>query len=274
MNKELDLSLSWDVEQKHIYLDNGDKIYGHKAIVRNDNGTILSVMKDTYSPMVNSEFANSVNQIKEISGFNLAGFNEFKNGRKVLAFLENNQDDLSIGGYKIKNYLLLGNSFDGSTSFFTGTSDVLIRCQNQFSQIIEVNKIRHTKKFKTKLDEYYVYLDTVLNKRKEIYSLFEKLMNIKATPQIQEAMVKFSLNAKELLSGEYSALKQKQMDLLNACMVKEMADLGDNVWGLFNGITYLATHEIETKNATFGNVFGQAADINNRAFQFAKSLVI
>jgi len=273
MIRELDEKIGWEIENKNVF--SGDqigleKVIGYKAIIRNDDGSVLSVMKTSYSPMTNTEYLDIVAKIQEISGFRLAGFNEFKGGRKVLGFLENTRKDFYIGTHKIKDYLILGNSFDGSTSFFTGTSTVLIRCQNQFSQIIELNKIRHTKKIKTKLDEYYAYLDFYFNKRDELYKTFERIGNIKLTEELQEQMINFVLGVKKVTAEELSTRKQNQIELLRTNIVTEMKELGDNLWGAFNGVTKYTTHEITPRNPVFGNLFGSQADINNRALAFVE----
>ena len=59
MIRELDKTIDWEIEDKSVF--SGDqiglnKIEGYKAIIRDDNGEILSVMKKSYSPMNNSEF--------------------------------------------------------------------------------------------------------------------------------------------------------------------------------------------------------------------------
>lgn len=271
--RELDDKISWEIENKNVFSGTHigvNQIDGYKAIIRNDNGTVLSVMKNSYSPVNNAEFLEIVAKIQEISGFRLAGFNEFKDGRKVLGFLENNREDFSIGGNKIKDYFILGNSFDGTSSFFTGTTSVLIRCQNQFSQIIEHNKIRHTKKIKTKLDEYYAYLNFYFNQRDTLYKTFERIGNIKLTEELQEQMINFLLGVKDNPEKELSTRKQNQIELLRNTILEETKDLGDNLWGAFNGATRYTTHEIESRNPVFGNIFGIQGDINKKALSFVE----
>jgi hypothetical protein len=272
MKQELMPTLDWEIVNKNVFSGEevGDvKIPGYKAIRRSDNDNILSVMKNSYSPMTNSEFSEIVERIREISGFELSGFNEFKGGNKVLAFLENNKEDLYIGSHRMKNYMLLGNSFDGSSSFFQGTSSILIRCQNQFSQIQTMNKIRHTKNINTKLEEFYIYLDSFFNQREKLKETFERMGNITLTEELREKMIAFVLDVKEVSEKELSTRKKNQIEMLRNNMLEEVIDLGENVWGAFNGVTRYTTHDIETKNEVFGNVFGRQADLNNKAFEFA-----
>ena len=281
MIRELDKELNWEIESKNIFTNttsdfttNWNQVPGYKAISRNDSGQCLSVMKNSYSPMTNAEFLDTVSKIKEISGFQLAGFNEFKGGKKVLAFLENNRDDFYIGGHKIKDFFLLGNSFDGSSSFFQGTSTELIRCENQFSKIETLTKIRHTKSIGRKLEEYYVYLDSYFNQRGELYKTFERAGEFKLTEELQEKMINFVLGIKDPLRAELSTYKQNQIEMLRNNMLSEAKDLGENLWAAFNGVTKFTTHDLVSKNPTFGNVFGIQADINNKAINFVNQKLV
>jgi hypothetical protein len=274
--RDIDASLTWEIENKNIFSGDetgADKIEGYKAIIRNDNSKVLSVMKKSYSPMTNAEFIEIAEKLKEISGFELSGYNEFKDGKKVLGFLKNTKGDISIGGHKMEDYMLIGNSFDGSSSFFIGTTTKLIRCQNQFSLIHEMNRIRHTKHFKSKLDELYAYLQTFFFEREKMLEDFNTMREIKISEEIKEKMIKFVLGVDETSGKKISAHKETQITLVRESMFTEIADLGENMWGAFNGITKYTTHELEASNPTFGNVFGQPADINKKAFDYAMSLV-
>jgi hypothetical protein len=274
MLRDLDSMINWEVEKKDIFTD-GEKIDGYQAIRRNDNNKVLSVMKTSYSPMLVTEFLETVEKIKEISGFELVGFNEFREGRKILGFLKNNRENFYIGNHKIDDYMLLGNSFDGTSSFFQGTSTVLIRCTNQFSQIHQHNKVRHTKNFKEKMDEFYSYLNFYFNERAKLYSTFEKLGNIKFTEEMREKMIKFVLNVPEISDKELSKRKENQMSILRDSILTETKELGENLWGAFNGITHFTTHKIDSRNPVFGNVFGSVADINTRGMEYvSRNLLI
>ena len=53
----------------------------------------------------------------------------------------------------------------------------------------------------------------------------------------------------------------------------ETKELGNNVFGLFQGLTKYTTHTLKTrKEAPFGNLIGTANDLNQRGYKFALSL--
>jgi hypothetical protein len=55
---------------------------------------------------------------------------------------------------------------------------------------------------------------------------------------------------------------------------KECLALGDNLFGLFNGVTHYTTHIKKAKETTFGNALGTLARINQDAFQFCESQLV
>lgn len=110
------------VESPVLYKANGDVLKPsntHKVIYRDDTGDVLSVMKNTYHPMLNQHFTESTEQMKEISGFDIAGYSTFDGGRIVFSHLKNTLEDFTIGGHKIDDYLVLGSSFDGRYPFLS-----------------------------------------------------------------------------------------------------------------------------------------------------------
>jgi hypothetical protein len=52
----------------------------------------------------------------------------------------------------------------------------------------------------------------------------------------------------------------------------ETADLGNNLFGLFNSVTHYTTHKLKNEN-TFGNLFGTANKINEKAYDLVLELI-
>ncbi len=269
-------SLSFEIKESAIYT-NDTVINGYKAISK-DNGEILSVMKDSYFPMYNKDFMESVNRMSEISGFQISGYSEIGGGIKIAGHLKNNVEKLMIGNFPIDDYLVLGSSFDGSTSFFLGTSTVLVRCQNQFSRISKMEKVRHTKSSPKRVDELLRTLDIYFKNRKEMFENFERMGNVRIDEKIKLEAMEYILGIKEedKLLGKVSTRKQNQLLLMDSAMLTELAEVGDNLFGLFNGVTKYTTHLMNEKsiiNSGFGNMFGTPADVNAKAYDFALSLI-
>lgn len=269
--KDKILTLDWDVTKEKLFLEDGSEVKSHRAIVRDDNEKVISVMKKSYNPLRNEEFIERIEKIKEISGFELEGYSTFRDGVKVIANLKNNGDTIRIGGHRLDNYMTIGNGHDGSSSFFIGASTEYIWCQNQFGQISKMAKIRHTKNAGEKLEELYVYLDYFFNKRDKMVETFNRFGDVRISEEMTENMVNFVLGIDE--KEEVSERRLKRVNKLRASIVTDVNGLGDNLWGLFNGVTRFTTHEMNSKNDVLGNIFGSKAIINNKAFALAEKML-
>jgi hypothetical protein len=80
----------WDIDLKPVSVE-GSILPDYQSIVRNNNGQILSLTKKTYHPASNEKFAEVIGRIHEFTGFDVEGYSVFHGGRKVLAFLKNNE---------------------------------------------------------------------------------------------------------------------------------------------------------------------------------------
>jgi hypothetical protein len=242
-------------------------VEGKKALVRNDNNEVLSVRNESYHAMTNEAFLKTADKLKEMSGFELAGFQEYKGGRKVMGYLKNTSEgEIKIGEHVIEDYLILGNSFDGSSSFFTGTVTELLRCSNEFGRINTTNRVRHSKSFEQNLTDVLTYIEDHFKSRNLMYTAFNRFGNKIVSAELFDKALDFVLDVD--LTKEISTQKQNQKDTLSSAIIGESNDLGDNLWGLFNGVTKYTTHDVKSKNKVFGNVLGNVNSINQRAYRF------
>lgn len=163
--------LSWDIDLKPVIVE-GNVLPDYQSVVRNDNGRVLSLTKKTYHPATNEKFLEVVSRVHEFTGFDVEGYSVFHGGRKVLAFLKNNEK-MRIGDFDSDNYMVIGNSFDRSTGFFTGISSVVIRCTNQFSRIQTKQTIRHNKQINIKLDELVRFYKDYMRQEQQLKEVFE-----------------------------------------------------------------------------------------------------
>lgn len=246
------------------------EVSGYKAITKNTGG-VLSVMKSTYNPMLNEHFMETTDRMKEVSGFEFSGYSEIDGGRIILSHLKNNIEDVMIGGHKIDDYLVLGSSFDGRYPFFIGTSTVLLRCENQFSKLSRVEKVRHTKSSPKRREELMKSLEIYFSNRRQMYKNFEQMIQVEVDPILKQKAIDYvlSISSEDRLGDNISTRKRNQFNLVSELIDFESGDLGRNMWSTFNGITRYTSHHMESKNETFGNMFGTKAEINNRAYEFA-----
>lgn len=268
--KGVQTNLDWDVEKINV-LNKYGEIPDYSNIVRTDNHATLSIMGKDYTPMSNKEFKENVKELSSLSGFPVEGYVEFREGKVVLCFLKNTKGLIHIGSHPVQDYFLIGNSFDGSNSFFIGTTTEFLRCENQFTRISKIAKIRHSKNFEEKVKELKTYLEIFLEDKKKVFHNFQRFEKQILSDEVKTDLVNFvmGLNKKEVLDPSLiSTKKMNQIITLNDCIKSETEVLGQNLWGLFNGITYYTTHEMNSKDNVFGNPFGNPQKMNEKAYQF------
>jgi hypothetical protein len=191
-------------------------------------------------------------------------------------------DALSIGGSKIEGYLTIGTGFDGKKSFYVGHTNEYLRCSNQFGSIITDMTARLTKNVMFKVRDIIDHIETYTNYEKNLYETFERFQDVKIDERlIQECIGRVAgLTVEERLMTmkqrheEVTSQKLNKIDEISASVRGEIAELGDNAWALFNGITHYSTHVLNSRTQeSFGNLFGQKSIANQKAFDFASELL-
>ena len=292
--KKLATEFGWEVQQRELILGQqmGTKnpeiidnmlmadVPNFKAIVNGSTGEVLSTPKPGYTPLHNSQLMDAAHMMAQASNGTVEGFETFLGGRKVLAFVKAGNNTGSINGNKINDYIVIGNSHDGSSSIFIGTSTTLLRCTNQFSDIQRDFNIRHSGEIALKFEEAIEHYKKYYAQRDKMYKKFEDMSHIKIDKKIIESLTDklFEVDRQAITAGEIemSTRKQNQLDSFQVSLDREMTDLGSNLWGYFNAVTHYTTHrrgvngegvrsEASTRGNSFGNVVGSNANFNKKA---------
>lgn len=264
--------LSWEIEEKPIY-SNGLKITGYKGLFRSDNSKLLSIQKNSYTPTKNERFIEVTEKLHEITGFPIKNYYDVDEGKKTLAFLECTEP-IQVCGYEFKDYLMLGNSFDGSTGFFIGNSSMMVRCENRFTKNFRQLQVNHTKNNDIKIDMLCQTFEMFVGQRKLLFDNMERFSSVQIDDSIKTALVErlTRMTEEEKLGNDISTRKSNIISQINHCIDTECKALGDNAFGLFNGITYYTSHLKQSKNKVIGNPFGTLNELNQTAFKYCMAL--
>lgn len=262
-------TLDWEVTEASVYDNEGNEIPGWKSLKRSDGDQYLNICKGSYTPTPNQVIVESAEQLAEKTGFEVAGYDTYQNGRKVLAFLQNpNQNE--VAGQKLNDYLLIGNSHDYTSGFWIGNTSVMVRCTNQFTQRNQQFSVSHTSNSQERIDKLLSSFEKYLQQNEVIYTEFEQFVNAPINLEtIDEAIAEV---ADIILEETVSTRKKNLHAQITASIHRECFDLGRNVWGLFNGFTHYTTHVKKAKEKTFGNAIGGMADLNDRAYRYCQSI--
>ncbi len=269
MMNNLDNTLNWEVKECPIYDMNGNEIKGYKRLENDSTGATLNICKASYVPVRNEQLIESANLVSERTGLELEGFASFRDGQRVMAYLKN-PNAQSIGGYKSDDYMIIGNSHNYSTSFFTGLTSRVHRCENMFSATNQQSRIQHTKQGTSRITDLMEATTLYFNSKTGLYEEMETFSGIKTNPKMVETFTRELLALP--MSGEIPTRTQNRVSTLNDAIKIESAAFGNNLLGLFNGVTRYTTHDLKKRNSVFGNPFGRANELNQRALNLCRTL--
>lgn len=278
INQLLDKTgLNWTVRQDEIQTLGGIIIPDRKAIVREDTNQVLEVMGKDYFPYQNHELLELLYQVSNKTGLEVHKGGSFKDGARVYVQLKS--EDLKLGNDKIEGFLTGINSFDGSTSLAFGHSNITISCMNKFfSAFRQVqNKIRHTKSMSIRIDEICQRLDVVLEEEKTIYkhivelseTTFDDLMKEKVTRKLFGIKPEVNLRDEDSISTQ----TRNKMSKFYIDLDGEIKSKGDNLWGLFSGVTKYTTHSYTKNDNTEAKMYGRIGQIEQEIFSNLVELV-
>lgn len=277
-------NLNWSVSKQPIQTVSGILIPEKIAIVRSDNNTILGIHTNNYEPFQNDKMLELLYKISQSSGLKIHKTGTFGGGKKIYIQLENENFRLSDGD-QIKTFFTSVNSHDGSTQFGFGPTSITISCDNTFMGAYKSleTKMKHTKSMTIKLDNILRQLDTMKIEEKRNIETIEKMGNVKLDEDTKLLVVRqlfdlkkqdgYSIN--ELVSNDsISTRKKNQIFAFTDSLAIETSQKGENLWGLFSGMTRFTTHNyMLNKDTTEHKMFGALGVKERKVFAELAELV-
>lgn len=256
--------LNWTVRSEEMTTKSGLIVPDKIALIREDNNTILGVHGDGYNPYQNLELMELLHTISQSTGLALHSSGVFDDGGKV--YIQLKSDNLTLGEDRIEGFVSGINSFDGSTSLAFGNANLTISCKNSFWKGYKQlnSKFRHSASMRVRVDEVLRGIDKLLKEEKETFDTIVRMSETKITPTMIDLVKKklFQLESEDhvLKLDDISTRKQNQLIRFDMDMDMELKQKGDNVWGLFSGVTRYTTHSAtkdedrNQQNKMFGKV--------------------
>lgn len=258
-------SLPWEVIERPVMVEN-QIVSGFKSLVRSDDNQVLTICKQSYTPTLNNRLTDFAEKLCDTMGFENHGFSEFHGGRKVLVHLKNNEEQFKVAGCDFKDYLLIGNSHDGTHPFWIGTDTTMIRCQNRFARKLRNMSVRHTTNHDFKIEEILGYFKSY-QKEKDLMKInLEKMTKIKVSEELLISLSErlFQIEMVEERLKEVSQTKVNQIHNFMESVETEMSDLGENLFAVWNGVTHYTSHKTRQTDNLFDNNF----NLNQTAYNF------
>ena len=252
--------LNWTVRQEALNTESGIVVPKQMAIVREDTNTVLSVHGDGYFPYQNHQLIELLDKVSNQIGLPIHRGGMFGDGAKVFIQLKSN--DLKLGTDRVEGFITGVNSFDGSTSLAFGPSNITISCQNSFYAAFRNmdTKVRHTKNMIMRVDEICRGLEGVIREEAEMFEDIKKMSETRFSKETEEWVSKLLFNiSREVNLNDADALStvtQNRLSRFHIDLNGELKEKGDNLWGLFSGVTKYTTHSLTKGDNSENKMFG------------------
>lgn len=269
-------NLDWSVRTERLVTAESNLMTDNSAIIREDKNVILGVHSSSYVALQNSEMMDILDRVSGKMGLPLHKGGYFGNGEKV--YIQLKTEDMRLGNDQIKGYLTCVNSFDGSTSLAFGHSNLTISCQNTFFANYRemANKVRHTMNMHTRIDLLCTQIEGVLQAEQKIFKQITRMSEVKIDQKVRDLVMTKMLNLQgEERLADLTTLSTQKRNLLSAMEVSvngEITTKGDNIWGLFSGITHYTTHNLKG-DANENKLFGRFGNREREVFADLGKLV-
>ena len=264
---------------------------GNLFIGNDENGLpMYKSIKSDYFGLYNTKSGNIINQVKasyevsqndEIIELVLEGMKPFEDTLKVTkagslndgrkTFVQLGIEGMSkVGTENIKRYVTIIDSNDGSTSLSVGIGELVMSCQNQFFKFYKdsQSKYRHTAALRQRILELPYLIEKTLLESIRLTETYEKWQSTEISRNLSNELVKSLLGFDRLMSikkeSELSTKSLNYMESLYSHIEKEMNQKGDNLFGLFSGVTSWTTHEKSAPKRENGRLESLMIGTNNR----------
>jgi hypothetical protein len=256
------------------------------GLINSKSNEVINTVKEGYAVSQNDEVVELVlgGMSKFGSELSVSKAGSLNGGRKVFLQLGIEGDGI-VGNDRIKRYVTVIDSNDGSTSLSIGIGDLTMSCQNQFWKFYKAGeaKFRHTATLADKMRSIPYLIETALSESMRQIERYKRYVSTPVTKELADRMVKEVLGydrvytSMEVLSKK-SSRAINQMDKLYAQIEREMADKGNNVWGLHSGVTRFTTYDLSAPKRENGKIesglIGGAYKMNQKSMSFADTLVM
>ncbi len=263
--------LNWNVKTEGLRTESGIEVTGRMALVREDTQKVLGIHTDSYDPYQNSELLELLHRIGNETGLEVHSGGCFKGGE--LVFFQLKSSDLKLGNDTIKGYISGFNSFNGKTALSFGNASVTVSCMNTFWRgYREVsNRLRHSASMRPRIEEILSKIDLLVKEEQNMFQEITRMNEIRLTPEVKELVTRrlFKMNDEEKLGTaiDVSTRKKNQLYRFNYDLDIETQQKGDNLWGLFSGVTRYTTHSMKQGDNSESKMFGRTGTLEREIYQ-------
>jgi len=251
-----------------------------KVLFRSDTFAPLSVVSRRYKVVQPSEVLEFYRDLVNAGGFELETAGVLKGGKKLWALAKTGQETLLNGGDRVKAYLLLATSCDGTLCTTAQFTSVRVVCNNTLQMAVGDSggavKVPHSTQFDpqqvkqalglglSSWENFVVNMRQLADRKINKFEAMNYLINVlgdRSVPLNEQPNSKAIQNVYTLFNGTGKG--------------SDMASASGTAWGLLNGVTEYVDHSRRARSQDYrldSAWFGQGAIIKAKAYQEAMKL--
>ena len=279
--------MDWSIQQSDV-LFNADSSALHirshsdaKVLYRSDSLEPLSVVSNRYKVVQPHEVLNFYKDLVSVGGFELETAGVLKGGRKLWALAKTGQEAKIKGNDRIKAYLLLATSCDGTLCTTAQFTSVRVVCNNTLQMATRDSngavKVPHSTKFDP--SQVKEALGIGFANWESFMTNLKQLSQRTVSQQEADSFIRTVLNEPELT--EENVQGSKMFQTVNTLyqgkgMGSELSSASGTAWGLVNAMTEYVDHHRRARNQDNrldSAWFGQGAILKQKAFNQALALI-
>jgi len=279
--------MDWRIEETDVLysVSGGDGLHlktnpDAKILFRSDNHAPLSVVSNRYKVVQPHDVLEFYRDLVSVGGFELETAGVLKGGRKLWALAKTGQETMLRGGDKVKAYLLLATSCDGTICTTAQFTSVRVVCNNTLqlavSDAVRAVKVPHSTRFdpaqvKQELglglsawDRFKADIDKLAARPVHKFEAMNYLVEVLGDPSVPLAE-----------QPNQKALNSVHALFSGGAKGADMASANGTAWGLLNAVTeHVDRHRRARSNdhRLDSAWFGQGANIKAKAFGEAMKL--
>lgn len=184
------------------------------------------------------------------------------------------EGDAHIGHDKVKRYVTVLDSNDGSSSLSIGVGDLTMSCQNQFFHFYKQGqcKFRHSSSLREKVFEIPSLIEYSLSRSMKMMDLYKELRETPIDNGLLDSISNAVLGRTMEDYNDVSSRAQNSLNDLYDNLKHEVNDKGMNLWGLHSGVTRWTTHTKQAPKRPNGRVesimTGSSYKTNQKSLDF------
>jgi phage/plasmid-like protein (TIGR03299 family) len=263
--------LDWTADKRPAFFMGADgpvQAPDHCSIVRSDTNALLGIHGAGYTPVQNDAMVNLLDYLRE--DITVENVLSIRGGRKVFATASIRTEDEVLPGDKVRRYLHLFNSHDGSSGFGVFFSDVRLACANQLTYLTGKAvgtavakgaglRCKHTvsvTEFAQKLPQL---IDLERRSFRKSIDELRALTNVQLTTELARRVLeqtyadKLDTPIKDRTSGATrprTIADLKEVDVIRGHFagdtglgIRDLPGCAGTLYGLYNAITQFETHD-------------------------------